>query len=124
VPQKDSHGSRRVTHPYRLGVRESSFWERIYLLWTFRNFQSLPKQVLESPPADLIDRLCRAAIVTRMTIARTSSIGAVENVYLMPDRKRKLQHPQAGRGVGQRADIARYERWFRRDLDPIESCGV
>ncbi len=71
-----------------------SFWERIYLLWTFRNFQSLPKQVLNSHQQHLIDKLCRAAIVSRNgPIARTSIIGAVENVYLMPDRKTEAAAP-------------------------------
>src|ERR1700736_4190357 len=65
-----------------------SFWERIYLLWTFRNFHSLPKQVLNRHQRHLIDKLCRAAIVSRNgPIAGTSIIGAVENVYLMPDFK-------------------------------------
>jgi len=65
-----------------------SFWERIYLLWTFRNFHRLPKQVLNDHQRHLIDRLCRSAIVSRNgPTARTSIIGAVENVYLMPDCK-------------------------------------
>jgi len=63
-----------------------SFWERIYLLWTFRNFHSLPKQVLNRHQQRLIDKLCRTEIVSRIgPIARTSIIGAVENVYLKRD---------------------------------------
>jgi TonB family protein len=65
-----------------------SFWERIYLLWMFRNFHRLPKQVLNRHQRQLIDKLCRAAIVNRNgPIAGTSIIGAVENVSLMPDCK-------------------------------------
>lgn len=60
-----------------------SFWERIYLLWTFRNFHSLPKQVLNRHQQQLIDKLCGAEIVRCPgSIARTSIIGAVENVCL------------------------------------------
>lgn len=71
-----------------------SFWERIYLLWTFRNFQSLPKQVLNRHQQHLIDKLCRAAIVSRNgPIARARIIGTVENVYLMPDRKTEAAAP-------------------------------
>lgn len=67
-----------------------SFWERLYLLWTFRNFHSLPKQVLNRSQRRLIDKLCRTAIVNRNgPIARTSIIGAVENVQLMPGCKAK-----------------------------------
>jgi TonB family protein len=94
-----------VSHKIRTGLVElrthigsvyvsPSFWERIYLLWTFRNFQSLPKQVLNRHQQQLIDKLCRAAIVSRNgPIARTSIIGAVENVYLMPDRKKEAAAP-------------------------------
>lgn len=58
-----------------------SLWERIYLLWTFRNFHSLPKQVLNRHQQQLIDKLCGAAIVSRNEpIARTAIIGAVENM--------------------------------------------
>ena len=65
-----------------------SFWERIYLLWTFRNFVSLPKQVLNRHQQQLIDKLCRTAVVIRNgAIARTHIIGTVENMHLMPDRK-------------------------------------
>ncbi len=60
-----------------------SFWERIYLLWTFRNFHRLPEQVLNRHQKQLIEKLCRTAIVARKgPIARSSLIGAVENVHV------------------------------------------
>jgi TonB family protein len=94
VPQKIRTGLVELrTHIGSVYV-SPSFWERIYLLWTFRNFQSLPKQVLNRHQQQLIDKLCRAAIVSRNgPIARTSIIGAVENVYLMPDRKTEAAAP-------------------------------
>jgi hypothetical protein len=94
VPQKIRTGLVELrTHIGSIYV-SPSFWERIYLLWTFRNFQSLPKQVLNRHQQQLIDKLCRAAIVSRNgPIARTSIIGAVENVYLMPDRKTDAAAP-------------------------------
>jgi outer membrane biosynthesis protein TonB len=67
-----------------------SFWERIYLLWTFRNFHSLPKQVLNRHQQQLIDKLCRAEILSRSApIARTCIIGRIENVYLKRDCSEK-----------------------------------
>jgi TonB family protein len=70
------------THIGSVYVRPS-FWERIYLLWTFRNFHSLPKQVLNHRQQQLIDKLCRAEIVSHpATIGKTSIIGVIENVYL------------------------------------------
>jgi outer membrane biosynthesis protein TonB len=88
VPQKIRTGLVELrTHIGSVYV-SPSFWERIYLLWTFRNFQCLPKQVLNRHQQHLIDKLCRAAIVSRNgPIARASIIGVVENVHLMPDRK-------------------------------------
>ncbi len=94
VPQKIRTGLVELrTHIGSVYV-SPSFWERIYLLWTFRNFQSLPKQVLNRHQQHLIDKLCRAAIVSRNgPIARARIIGAVENVYLMPDRKTEAAAP-------------------------------
>jgi hypothetical protein len=88
VPQKIRTGLVELrTHIGSVYV-SPSFWERVYLLWTFRNFQTLPKQVLNRHQQQLIDKLCRVSIVSwNVPIARTSIIGTVENVYLMPDRK-------------------------------------
>jgi TonB family protein len=94
VPQKVRTGLVELrTHIGPVYV-SPSFWERIYLLWTFRNFQSLPKQVLNRHQQQLIDKLCRAAILSRNgPIARTSIIGTVENVDLIPDRKTEAAAP-------------------------------
>jgi TonB family protein len=96
VPQKIRTGLVELrTHIGSVYV-SPSFWERIYLLWTFRNFQSLPKQVLNRHQQHLIDKLCRAAIVSRNgPIAGASIIGAVENVHLMPDRKTEAAAPSS-----------------------------
>jgi len=88
VPQKIRTGLVELRTQIGSVYVSPSFWERIYLLWTFRNFHSLPKQVLNRHQQQLIDKLCRAAIVSRNgPIARTSIIGTVENVHLMPDCK-------------------------------------
>lgn len=88
VPQKIRWGL--VELRTRLGsvYVSPSFWERIYLLWTFRNFHSLPKQVLNQHQQQLIDKLWRAAIVNQnVPIAKASIIGVVENVNLIPGYK-------------------------------------
>ena len=43
-----------------LGPRyiQPSFWQRVYLMWMFRNFQTLPQIVLTRRQQQLIDRLC------------------------------------------------------------------
>jgi hypothetical protein len=37
---------------------QPNFLQRAYLLWTFRNFFSLPQQVLRPSEVHLVDRLC------------------------------------------------------------------
>lgn len=94
VPQKIRTGLVELRTSSGSVYVRPSFWERIYLLWTFRNFRSLPRQVLNRQQQQLIDKLCREAIVSRHgPIARTSIIGAVENVSLMPDGRTQAAAP-------------------------------
>ena len=51
-------GVLRVLTPLGPRYIEPSFWQRIYLLWIFRNFQVLPLQVLTRRQQKLIDTLC------------------------------------------------------------------
>jgi outer membrane biosynthesis protein TonB len=74
-----------------------SLWERVCLLWTFRNFRSLPRQVLNHREQHLIDRLCRTGIVRRAPITRASVIGAVENVEPVPESQ--VEAVRAGKVV-------------------------
>jgi TonB family protein len=63
-----------------------SLRERIYLLWMFRNFHTLPKQVLNRRQQQLIDELCRSAIAERHGARPGDSIiGVVENVRWQGD---------------------------------------
>ena len=65
-----------------------SISERIYLLWTFRNFRRLPQQVLNSRQRQLIDKLCRASTPGQHRPAVTLPIiGTVENVHPVSQRK-------------------------------------
>jgi TonB family protein len=72
---------------HRIYVRPSG-WDRLYLLWTFRNFYHLPKPVLNHRQQQLIQQLCRNAIVNPDgPIARTRIIGVIENMGTLPDRE-------------------------------------
>ena len=94
VPQKIHTGLVELRTQIGSVYASPSFWERLYLLWTFRHFQSLPKQVLNRHQQQLVDKLCRTAIVSRnRPIARTSIIGTVENVCLLPDCKAEAAAP-------------------------------
>jgi hypothetical protein len=61
-----------------------NFLERVRLLWTFRNFLSLPQQVLRPNELRLIDRLTNEnRFVSRSTIAAHDRpvIGRVERLH-------------------------------------------
>ncbi|HLK32803.1 MAG TPA: TonB family protein [Terriglobales bacterium] len=61
-----------------------SFWQGLYLRWTFRNFHNLPQQVLNHRQQRLIDNLWRNAIVTTTEpIGFEAVIGVVENMRVL-----------------------------------------
>jgi TonB family protein len=82
VPEKIRAGLVELRTPLGSVYVTPSFWQRVYLVWTFRNFRTLPKQVLNRRQQHLIDKLCRAPILSRNRPLGSSLIGAVENVLL------------------------------------------
>ncbi len=52
------YGVLRVRTPLGPRYLSPSFLARVYLLWTFRNFSSLPLAVLNQRQQKLVDRLC------------------------------------------------------------------
>ena len=68
---------------------QPSFWERLYLLWIFRNFRCLPREVLGHRQRRLVDKLCRTA-VRQPSIAHSAIIGIVENVAVTPASKPEI----------------------------------
>jgi len=59
-------------------------WERLYMVWTFRHFRTLPRQVLSRRRQAAIEGLCRTAVVTPEEGLRAGSIiGRIENVPVM-----------------------------------------
>ena len=57
--EKLAEGVLQVDTPIGPRFIEPNFLERALLLWTFRNFDSLPQQVLSFREQVLVDRLCR-----------------------------------------------------------------
>ncbi len=55
--EKLAHGVVRVETPLGPRYVQPNLIQRAILLWTFRNFASLPQQVLSSSESRLIDRL-------------------------------------------------------------------
>jgi TonB family protein len=59
-------------------------WERLYMVWTFRHFRTLPRQVLSRRQQAAIEGLCRTAVVTpEEGLHAGSIIGRIENVPVM-----------------------------------------
>lgn len=59
-------------------------WQRLYLRWTFRNFHSLSREILNPKQKRLIDSLCRNAVVSPGERAPAAAvIGIVENVKVL-----------------------------------------
>jgi hypothetical protein len=64
-----------------------SVWERLYLLWTFRNFRILPQEVLNQRQRKLVGRLCsRARQLKADDVDAAYVIGTVE-LYSLPPKK-------------------------------------
>jgi hypothetical protein len=57
--EKLAEGVLQVDTPIGPRFIQPNLLERGLLLWTFRNFDSLPQQVLSSREQELVDRLCR-----------------------------------------------------------------
>ena len=56
--EKLARGVLRVLTPLGPRYIEPTFWQRVQLLWIFRNFEVLPLQVLTARQQRLIDDLC------------------------------------------------------------------
>jgi hypothetical protein len=56
--EKLSDGTLRVLTPLGPRYIKLTFWQRLYLIWTFRHFDVLPQQVLSGRQQNLIDSLC------------------------------------------------------------------
>jgi hypothetical protein len=57
--EKLSDGVLRVLTPLGPRYLKPSFFQRLYLLWIFRNFQTLPVKVLSPLQLQFMDAICR-----------------------------------------------------------------
>jgi TonB family protein len=81
--------SRRVLVAFDTGrglvYAQASGWARVYLLWTFRNFRSLPQKVLNPRQQELITALYRTSSQTSPRQFDDALIGTVEG-FIPPAR--------------------------------------
>jgi hypothetical protein len=70
-----------------------NFLQRAYLIWTFRNFFSLPQQVLRPRELRLIERLCSEDKFVSLSFARPGMAQAERPVIGRVER-RTLMNPE------------------------------
>jgi hypothetical protein len=93
--EKVAHGILELDTPVGPRYLELNFFERARLTWTFRNFSSLPQEVLQRSERRLIDRLWNENRFVSLSLDGTSDrpvIGRVErralaSLEIMPERK-------------------------------------
>ncbi len=79
------HGVLQVSTGAGRRYVKPSAWERLYLLWTFRNFRILPHQVLSPRQSRMILALCaQGQFANPENIEEDGVIGTVE---FLPPRK-------------------------------------
>jgi hypothetical protein len=62
-----------------------SKWQRLRLLWTFRHFHVLPREVLSRRDQHLIEKLSKSAVITPAhPVPRTAVLGVVEKPRIKP----------------------------------------
>ncbi|HEY1679708.1 MAG TPA: hypothetical protein VGG04_18470 [Candidatus Sulfotelmatobacter sp.] len=63
----------------------TSFWQRVYLLWMFRNFTVLPQAVLNSRQKRLIERMCgEQGFVSRASVEGIDELPIIGTVERRP----------------------------------------
>ena len=91
VSQKIRTGLLELRTPNGLLYASPTFWQRLYLLWTFRHFRSLSRRVLSQRQQELIDQLSQTAIALgHGKVVRASIIGAVEDIAKISPRPRPV----------------------------------
>jgi hypothetical protein len=92
--EKLAHGVLELDTPIGPRYLQPSFLERALLTWTFRNFPSLPQEVLHGSERRLIDRLWNENRFVSLSVGSNERpvIGRVERrrlarVEVIPERK-------------------------------------
>ena len=102
APEKIRSGLVELRTKSGLVYVNPSFSERLYLLWTFRNFHRLPVEVLNRHQRQMIERLGQTAVVaTQGRVPQSSLIGSVENVEI-----RGASEANAAAGMGKVVTIS------------------
>jgi hypothetical protein len=98
--EKLSWGVLRVLTPLGPRYVNPSFGQRLYLLWLFRNFQTLPVKVLSTRQQKWIDGLCAmhgfVALVELDGLSEVPVLGTLEQRPPMEPQTRRARRPAQG----------------------------
>jgi len=99
--EKLSLGVLRVLTPLGPRYVNPSFVQRLYLLWIFRNFHTLPVKVLSSRQRKRIDRMCAqhgyVSLLVLNERAEPTILGTLEQ--RPPIETEILSHPRPSQGM-------------------------
>jgi hypothetical protein len=76
--EKLTQGMLRVLTPLGPRYVNPSFWQRLYLLWLFRNFHTLPVKVLSVRQQRRLEQICRQHSFVSLTVAEPTILGTLE----------------------------------------------
>lgn len=76
--EKLTRGMLRVLTPLGPRYVNPSFWQRLYLLWLFRNFHTLPVKVLSTRQQQRVEHICRQHGFVSVTVAEPTILGTLE----------------------------------------------
>lgn len=97
--EKLSYGVLRVLTPLGPRYVQPSFAQRLYLLWLFRNFPTLPVKVLTSRQQRWIDRLCTVHGFVSLAGPGISDVPVLGTLEQRPPMETQAAGEHAAHGV-------------------------
>ena len=93
--EKLAAGVIRIITPIGPRFIQLSFWQRAYFLWIFRNFDTLPQQVLSASQQRMIDELCleKRFVSLPATFEEAPVIGTLERIPALQVEEDLAKHP-------------------------------
>ncbi len=100
MTDKLNRGVVEILTPIGPRYLQLTFWQRLYFLWIFRHFSTLPQQVLSRSSVNRIESLCARQSFVQFAHGpdQTPVIGTVERYQskVLPEEQRPPRRP-AGR---------------------------
>ena len=88
------HGVLRVATDAGRRYVAPCLWERVALLWMFRNFTVLPQQVLTAGQQELVQNICaRGSLPSPDRIEADAVLGTIEISSPLPKKPPAAQRP-------------------------------